>query len=184
MHLSVALLRRARRHVGRGGVIAYATESCFGLGCAVDNERALLQVLRLKQRPKTKGLIVIADRAERFHRHIAPLTESERQQVEQSWPGPHTWLIRAASRTSRALRGQHAALAVRVTAHPDARDLCARLRLPLVSTSANRNGQRPIKSARECARQFGRRVFVIPGRIGQRKHPSTIQDLHTGQILR
>ena len=184
MRVSAALLRRARRHLARGRVIAYATESCFGLGCDLNNEHALLQVLRLKRRPKAKGLIVIADRAERFLSQLAPLTDTEQQQLAQTWPGPHTWLIRAASRTRRALRGQHATLAVRVTAHPYARDLCERLGMPLVSTSANRSGLRPIKTARECARQFGRRVLVIPGCIGERKQPSTIQDLSTGQILR
>ena len=184
MARSIASIRRIARHLTRGGVIAYATESCFGLGCDVNNERALQKILRIKRRPKAKGLIVISDSAVRFSNLLAPLTMQQSAQVMATWPGAHTWLIPAASRVQRALRGRHAALAVRVTAHRDARELCLRLAMPLVSTSANRAGLRAIKTARECGRQFGRQVLVIPGRIGTRKQASTIQDLSTGRILR
>ena len=182
--LSAALVRRARAHMRRGGVIAYATESCFGLGCNPSNERALRAVLRIKRRPKSKGLIVIADRVERFSMLLRPIVENDRKRIEATWPGPHTWLIPVKARAKRALRGKHVALAVRVTAHADAKILCARLGMALVSTSANRAGQQPIKTTRECLRRMGKTVMVIGGKIGARKIPSTIQDLRSGKILR
>ncbi len=184
MALSAARLRRIRRHLRRGGVIAYATESCFGFGCDPNNERALQKILRLKRRPKAKGLIVIGHRFESFARFLKPLDDSSPSQIDATWPGPHTWLIPATDRAKRALRGKHAALAVRVPGHRAARELCRRLDMALVSTSANRGGQRPIKTTRDCSRRFGTRVCVIPGRVGQRKQPSIIQDLITGKIIR
>jgi L-threonylcarbamoyladenylate synthase len=184
MALSAARLRRIRHHLRCGGVIAYATESCFGFGCDPNNERALQKILHLKRRPKAKGLIVIGHRIEFFASFLQPLSEHDRQRIHLTWPGPHTWLVPAKDRVKRALRGTHAALAVRVPAHRDARNLCRRLATAIVSTSANRAGQQPIKSTRDCLRRFGTRVEVIPGRIGQRKMPSTIQELITGQIFR
>ena len=184
MALSAARLRRIRQRLRRGGVIAYATESCFGFGCDPQNERALQKILRLKRRPKAKGLIVIGHRLESFAALLKPLDESGRVQIHATWPGPHTWLIPAIDRTKRALRGKHTALAVRVPAHRDAWELCRRLNAAIVSTSANRGGQRPIKTTRDCLRRFGARVEVIPGRIGQRKEPSVIQDLITGRMIR
>ena len=184
MALSAARLRRIRQHLRRGGVIAYATESCFGFGCDPRSERALQKILRLKRRPKAKGLIVIGHRFESFAAFLKPLDERGRLQIYATWPGSHTWLIPALDRTKRTLRGKHAALAVRVPAHRAARELCRWLNAAIVSTSANRGGQRPIKTTRDCLRRFGTRVEVIPGRIGQRKQPSAIQDLITGKILR
>lgn len=184
MALGAAPMQRIRRQLRRGGVIAYATESCFGFGCDPNNQRALQKILRLKRRPKAKGLIVIGHGLDTFRALLQPLSERERECVSNSWPGPHTWVISAKDRAKRALRGNHAALAVRVPAHCGARELCIRLDMALVSTSANRSGQRPIKSTRECLRRFGKRVLVVPGRIGQRKQPSAIQDLHTGKFLR
>jgi L-threonylcarbamoyladenylate synthase len=182
--LSIALVRRARSHVRRGGMITYATESCFGLGCDPNNERALRKVLRIKRRAKFKGLIVVGDRFDRFKSLLNPVSDTERKRVEAAWPGPHTWLIPARSRAKRSLRGKHAALAVRVTAHADASMLCQRLSMALVSTSLNRANHRPVKTTRECFRRFGTSVMIIPGKIGVRKNPSTIQDLRTGKIFR
>lgn len=184
MALRAAQWRRIRLHVLRGGIIAYATEFCFGFGCDPDNERALQKILRLKRRPKNKGLIVIGHRLQSFAMFLQPLGERDRERVHGTWPGPHTWLIPAKDRTKRALRGKHAALAVRIPGHRGARELCRRLNIAIVSTSANRAGQQPVKTVRDCVRQFGTRVEVIPGRIGQRKQPSTVQDLVTGHIFR
>ena len=182
--LPAARLRRVREHLGSGGIIAYATESCFGLGCDPNNERALRTLLRIKRRPKSKGLIVVADRVERCASLLCAISKVDMAGIQATWPGPHTWLIPAKARAKRTLRGNHGALAVRVTAHTDANNLCARLRIALVSTSANRAGQRPVKTTRECYRRFGTRVMVIPGKIGGRKTPSVIQDLRTGKLLR
>ncbi len=185
MHgLTVARVRRVRVHLRRGGIIAYATESCFGLGCDPENERALRKLLRIKRRPKSKGLIVVADQIQRFSSLICAIDNEAMKRMQATWPGPHTWLVPANVRTKHALRGQHVALAVRVPAHLDAKNLCARLGTPLVSTSANRAGQRPVRTTRECLRRLGRNVMVIPGKIGARKNPSTIQDLRTGKIFR
>jgi L-threonylcarbamoyladenylate synthase len=182
--LSVACVRRVRKHLRCGGIIAYATESCFGLGCDPDNERALRKLLRTKRRPKSKGLIVIADQMRRFSSLLRKIGKADKDRMQMTWPGPHTWLVPANPRVKHALKGQHSALAVRVTAHGAAKDLCARLTTALVSTSANRAGQRPVRTTRECLRRFARDVMVIPGRIGTRKNPSTIQDLRSGKIFR
>ena len=100
------------------------------------------------------------------------------------WPGPHTWLMPASRHTPRWLRGRHESIAVRVTAHPDAAGLCRALGTALVSTSANRAGLKPLKTYAACVKAFGQSVLVLPGRIGSRKTPSTIQHLLTGKIIR
>lgn len=182
--MTVERTRRIRAYLRRGGVIAYATESCFGLGCDPHNEKALRALLRIKRRPKSKGLIVIADEMMRFSSLLGAIGEDDMKRMQATWPGPHTWLAPAKESTTHALRGQHPALAVRVTAHIDAKIICARLGMALVSTSANRAGQQPVRTTRECLRRFGDEVMVISGKIGARRTPSTIQDLRTGRILR
>jgi L-threonylcarbamoyladenylate synthase len=56
--------------------------------------------------------------------------------------------------------------------------------MALVSTSANKSGKKPAKTAAECRRIFGTQVRVIAGRIGPRRRPSTLVDLATGILLR
>ena len=182
--LSTALLSRVRAHLKQGGVIAYPTESCYGLGCDPRNRRAVMKLLRLKGRPQRKGLILIGSDFSQLQPYVASLSTAQWRTIAPSWPGPVTWLLPAARNTPAWLRGSHKSIAVRVSAHPPAARLCQALGMALVSTSANRSGMMPARSYRQCVRQFGARVFTLPGQIGHRRRPSTIMDLASGGVMR
>ncbi len=173
-----------RTHLRRGGLIAYPTESCYGLGCDPRNPRALKRLLRLKGRDAAKGLLLIADRFTRLQAFIQPLHAADRARMLRTWPGPITWVVPASAHCPPELTGGRATVAIRVTAHPGAARLCRRLGMALVSTSANKSGRKPARTATECRRIFGTQVRVVAGRIGQRRRPSTLIDLATGTILR
>jgi len=173
-----------RAHLRRGGLIAYPTESCYGLGCDPRNPRALKRLIRLKGRGAAKGLLLIADHIKRLHPFIRPLSPADQARVNRTWPGPVTWIVPAAATCLPLLTGGRTTIAVRVTAHPVAARLCRQLGMALVSTSANISGKQPAQTAAQCRRMFGARVRVIDGRIGTRKRPSTLIDLATGTVLR
>lgn len=181
---AAALLRRAKAVLQQGGVLAYSTESCFGLGCDPFNVPAIRRVLALKARPNHKGLIVIAASLAQVRPLIRPLSAAEEAELARYWPGPYTFLLPASPRVSPLLRGRHDKIAVRVTAHGEAAALCRALGSALVSTSANRAGQKSLKTAQACRRAFGPAVLTLPGRIGRSRRPSTIIDFETGRVLR
>lgn len=173
-----------RAHLKRGGVIAYPTESCYGLGCDPRNERALKRLVRLKGRSAAKGMLLVADHFKRLQAFVRPLSAYDRARMRRSWPGPVSWVVPASAACPPLLTGGRATIAIRVTAHPVAARLCRSLGMALVSTSANKSGKKPAQTAAECRRIFGARVRVIDGRIGQRRRPSTLIDLATGTVLR
>ena len=174
-----------RRHIRRGGLIAYPTESCYGLGCLPTHTKALKKLIRLKRRPQHKGMIVIGDKLDRLLPLLQPLGETDRRLLESQWPARKTFLLPAADRIPALLRGRsRRKLAVRVPDHPGARNLCRLLGQPLVSTSCNKAGKRPCRNQREARRQFGRHVLIIGGRCGGAKKPSLIIDWENGRQLR
>ncbi|MEW6120070.1 MAG: L-threonylcarbamoyladenylate synthase [Pseudomonadota bacterium] len=173
-----------RAHLARGGLIAYATESCYGLGCAPRNPQALRRLIAAKGRSAAKGLLLIAADWSQLKPYVAPLSPGLLAHMKRSWPGPVTWVVPASNRCPALLTGGRPTVAVRVTAHPDAARLCRALGMALVSTSANKSGRKAAKTAAECRRIFGARVRVFDGRIGTRRRPSTLIDLATGTILR
>jgi len=177
-------IRRIRAFLKRGGVIAYPTESCYGLGCDPRNARAVARILRLKGRPRAKGLILIGSDCHQFKSYLAPNPREILRRFGDWWPGPTTLLLPKGRRCPRWLTGRHEKMAVRVTAHVEAARLCHFLDMPLVSTSANLSGRRSLRTAAACRRQFGMKVLVIEGRIGRRKRPSTILDPYRGGVLR
>jgi len=178
-------LKRAARCLAAGGIVAYPTESCFGLGCDPGNHAAVRRLLALKQRSWDKGLILIADHLQRLLPWLEPLSAEARARADKAWPGPHTLLLPAAPRVSRWLRGNHSTLAVRVTAHPAAAALCRAARSPLVSTSANRAGRPPLKNARQVRREFRGRVdLVLEGAVGGLERPTEIRNGLNGELVR
>lgn len=176
--------RRIAAHLKRGGLIAYPTESCYGLGCDPDNRNAVLRLLRLKQRPQRKGLILIADSYRQVACYLHPLTPEQQQRLQNDGARAITYLMPALPSTPCWLRGKHDTLAVRLTAHLYAKQLCRSVDSALISTSANRSGQRPAKTYAQCQRLFGHKAWVLPGQVGKRKQPSTIRNWNSGQIIR
>ena len=183
--LNSALRRRAKAMLRRGGVLAYATESCYGLGCDPRRADALRRVIRLKGRPNHKGMIVVAAELTQLQPLVHPLSSTDKQRLAKYWPGPNTLLLPAARRVLPLLRGRgRDKIAVRVTAHQETAALCRALGMALVSTSANLAKRRSLKNARDCRRLFGNKVLTLPGRIGRRKSPSAIIDFASGRRLR
>ncbi len=178
------LSRAIAAHLARGGLIAYPTESCYGLGCDPHNRKAVLRLLKLKQRPQHKGLILIAVNYHQVARYLQPLTPPQKRQLHEAGAQAITYLMPAKPSCPRWLRGAHDTLAVRITAHPFAMQLCRSVGSALVSTSANRRGQRPAKTYAQCQQLFGLKVWVLPGRVGKRKKPSTIRMWANNKIIR
>lgn len=171
--------------VRQGGVIAYPTEAVFGLGCDPANEQAVRRILALKSRPASAGLILIADRFDRFQPYIGALEPGAEAPALRTWPGPVTWLFPRSTAVPDWLAGSHPTIALRVTDHPLCRELCASLESALVSTSANPRGEEPARSVEEVNTFFGDRIDgVVEGALGSQAQPSQIRDLATGQTIR
>jgi L-threonylcarbamoyladenylate synthase len=178
-------LRQAARIINTGGIVAYPTEAVYGLGCHPLDPEAVSKLLRLKQRPISKGLILIADRIESLYPYIGTLSDPNMQTVRDSWPGPTTWLIPATHNVPYWLTGNHTTLAVRVTDHPIAAALCRAAGTPVVSTSANISQHPPARTPLQVRLRCAGGVDVIlHGETGDLKRPTPIRDALSGRTFR
>lgn len=177
-------VQQMARVIRRGGVIAYPTEAVWGLGCNPWDSTAVYRLLALKQRPMSKGLILVADNIRQFDFLLVDLPQVWQDQLSSTWPGPTTWLVPHQNRLPEWITGDHSSVAIRVSDHPLVRDLCA-LTGPLVSTSANPSGRPPALSRLRIEQYFaGQLDGVLDGRLGGRKNPSQIRDLLSGAQVR
>ncbi|MEN9391475.1 MAG: hypothetical protein RL017_773 [Pseudomonadota bacterium] len=176
-------LKKIRQHIKNGGLIAYPTEHCYGLGCDPFNRKALRALIKLKGRNPKKGFIVIASNVQQLKDIVVMPTNTN--EFNAVWPGPVTLLLEAQQqKTPVILRGKHSTIAVRVTKHKLVIQLCNFINSPLVSTSANFSGLKPSKTYKNCLQQLGRRVMVLPGLTNFAPKPSTIIDWHSKKRLR
>jgi len=169
----------------RGEVIAYPTEAVYGLGCDPANEAAVRHILRLKNRSPNAGLILVADTLERLSPFIQTVDPKSVASALATWPGPVTWLFPRAESVPDWLAGNHATIAVRVSAHPVCRSLCEAFGGAIVSTSANPSTAQPATTRGQVEEYFGDAIAgVVEGALGANQQPSEIRDLATGAVIR
>ena len=177
-------INNAAKQLKAGKVIAYPTEAVYGLGCDPLNEQAVMHLLHIKQRPIEKGLILIAASIQQLEPYLI-LNDEIRARITPTWPGAVTWVIPAQNNVPTWLTGEHNTLAVRVTAHPIAQQLCACYGGAVVSTSANATTQPAMKTAAQVLSVFAdSEVFVLDGKVGELSQETAIYDAVSGARLR
>jgi L-threonylcarbamoyladenylate synthase len=106
-------------------------------------------------------------------------------QVRASWPGPFTWVFPRSAEVPDWVAGAHPGIALRVTAHAPAADLCRAFGGALVSTSANPHGQPPARDLATLSTYFGDTLDgMLDAPLGGASQPTTIRDALTGVIIR
>lgn len=178
-------IKQAARVIRHGGIVAYPTEAVYGLGCDPLRLETVARLLALKDRPASKGLILIAASWHQLEPFLLPLDAPTRKRVDATWPGPVTWLLPVREEVPYLLRGDHDTLAVRITAHPLAAALCRATNSALVSTSANRARHAPASSSlRVRAALAGTLDYIVSGPTSGHHRPTEIRDGRTGAIVR
>jgi L-threonylcarbamoyladenylate synthase len=180
LHAAAAALRA-------GGVVAYPTEAVYGLGCDPHDRAAFERVFALKQRPPAQGVLLIAADFAQVEKYIdlARVPADALARVRASWPGPHTWIFPRAPDVPEWIAGSHAGIALRVTAHPLANALCRAFGGAIVSTSANRHGEPPARTAEAVRAAFGGEVaYILDGAVGGLERPTPIRDAVSGELIR
>lgn len=168
-----------------GGVLAYPTEGVYGLGCDPDNRAAFDEIFALKQRPSEQGVLLIAADFEQIRPWLGDVSESALARARAAWPGAHTFIFPRSPRVPEWVAGGHAGIALRVTAHPPSAALCHAFGGPIVSTSANRHGEPPARSAADIRAIFGDEPDgVLDAPLGGLDKPTPITDAVSGAIIR
>ena len=166
----------------QGKLIAYPTESVWGIGCDPLNQDAVNSLLMLKGRSQDKGLILVTSNYQQCLRYTKPLNEYERERFSTHQPNQAiSWLMPARDDTPSWLIGKHTSIAIRLCRHPVVMQLCNAFDGCIVSTSANLSGQPAVKTHDELSMIFPQLDYVAGEVLGYSK-TSTIQSLD-GQCI-
>ncbi|HAJ91872.1 MAG TPA: tRNA threonylcarbamoyladenosine biosynthesis protein RimN [Gammaproteobacteria bacterium] len=176
-------IHEAVRQLAAGGIVAYPTETVYGLGCDPFNGQAVLHLLSLKKREVNQGLILVASEFSQLEPLLQPLKPAAIKRICSTPATPVTWVLPCLPGIPAWLRGNHDSLAIRVTSHPIAADLCAAWGGPLVSTSANIHGRQPTTSPLQVRKAFsGQLDYILHGPRGNNT-ASEIRNGLTGAVL-
>ena len=169
------------RHLHAGKLLAYPTETVYGLGSA-PTIPALAALARLKGRPEGKPFLLLISGRRMAESWGLVFSPSATALSDAFWPGPLTLVLRGGEgRLPDELRGREGGIAVRHTSHPGIARLVAALGEPLTSTSANRPGNPPAPGADRLMEVFGPEersgeLLVLDGGVLGNVPPSTLVD--------
>lgn len=173
--------------ISRGGVIAYPTETIYGLGADATNEQAIRRIFDIKGRDFTNPISVIIGNLPDIHPLVGYIPDVARILMDAFWPGPLTIVFDATEEVSPLLTAGTGRIGIRLTGHEGARKIAQRTGKPITATSANRSGAPECSSAEEVALEIGSKLDAIID-LGQTegKAGSTIVDVtsHPPRILR
>ena len=133
-------LERACKVMRDGGVILYPTDTIWGLGCDASCEEAVKRIFRIKKRSDSKSMLVLVDSEAKLKYYVEDVPDLAYDMIEMS-EKPLTIIYDNARRLAPQLIAEDGSLGIRVTREVFSRDLCARMRGAVVSTSANISGQ-------------------------------------------
>ena len=162
--------------VEAGGVVAFPTETFYGLGVAALDAAAVRRLFALKGRPESRPILVLVDDPSRIDR-IALMTASARELIARHWPGALTLVLPARPVVPAELTAGTGTIGVRQPSHPVARALAAVVG-PITAPSANLTGEMPPTTAAEVLRVFAGRIdLVLDGGPTPGGLPSTVLDV-------
>ena len=154
-------LGRAVEILGRGGLVAFPTESFYGLGAAALDPEAVARVFRAKGRPADKPLLVLVDSVAMLRSVVVDIPCRARVLVERYWPGPLTLILRARPEVPEALTAGTGTVGVRIPGHPVARALVRTAAFPVTAPSANPHGEAGPRTAGEVIAGVGGHVELV-----------------------
>jgi L-threonylcarbamoyladenylate synthase len=169
----------------QGKILLHPTEGVWGIGCDAFNVTAVNKIIALKQRETSKSLIVLAPTIHYSLQYFQPLTETQINFLETIWPGHTTVIYKSTNLAPLHIKATNNTIAMRVSDHKPIKDLLAKFKSLMVSTSANISNQATPSSAAEALQIFPEpEVALFDFENGLAKKPSAIIDLKTMDYIR
>ena len=166
-----------------GGIVAFPTETYYGLGVDIDNPEAVKALFHLKKRDPDKPILVLIDERSLLSKIVAAIPKSYEELIHRFWPGPLTLLFPVASDQLVFITGSTNTIGVRLSPHPVAMELCHQWGKPLTATSANISGCQPAETADMVREIFGDEIdYILDGGKTSGGKCSTVVGLDKGKL--
>ena len=166
--------------IAKGGVIAFRTDTFYGLGADPFNAAAVARVRELKGREDDKPILLLVSDIERVAELIAERSAEFARAAERFWPGPLTIVGKAVARLPEEITAGTGTVGVRLPADESVRELVRACGGVLTATSANPSGREPARSATEVKAYFPRGLdLIVDGGEVTATEPSTVLDVIT-----
>ena len=177
---SEEVIRQAAQFIRNGGIVAFPTETFYGLAALATDRQAVERLYLVKRRPVHKSFSLLIANSAELHTYIETFPPKAHRLTTRFWPGPLTLVFTASKHLPSNLTGSTGKIGVRISSHPVAQALVRAVGEPITATSANRSGSPSCCSPDEVAAQLDGEVeAVLDGGLTPGGKASTIADVTT-----
>jgi L-threonylcarbamoyladenylate synthase len=175
-----AAVKEAARLIRQGTVVAFPTETFYGLAALATDHKAIARVYLLKRRAVNKSLSILVADLKELDNWIENFSPEARHLAASFWPGPLTLVCTAGENLPTNLTAGTGKVAVRISSHPVAQALVQAVGGPITATSANRSGSPSCRSCEEVLSQLGQDLkAILDAGLTPGGKASTIADVTT-----
>lgn len=167
-----------------GGLVAFPTETYYGLAVDPFNEQALERLFRAKGRPELKPVLLLVSDPEQLTTITTVIPDNAWKLMDRFWPGPLTLVLPARPELSGYITGNTGTVGVRLSPHPIAAALLKTCNTPITATSANRSGDPPAVTAGEVRQVLDSHLdYVLDGGRTPGQQGSTLVGFEDEKIV-
>jgi len=174
----LAVLKEAAGVLLKGGLVAFPTETFYGLGANALDAAAVKRIFEVKGRPESKPLVVLVDSVRMAESLVKEIPAAALALMARYWPGPLTLIFRSASCLPEELTAATGTIGIRISGHPVAFELVRAAGVPITAPSANPSGEEPPVTAADVDRTLRDRIdLILDGGPTTGGLPSTMLDV-------
>lgn len=164
--------------IKHGGIVIFPTDTAFGIGCRIDDEKAIERLFKVRKRPETQATPVLVSSLEMAQNYVLPIShEVKAKLIDKYWPGALTIVLPClAEKVPNLVRGGTSTLGVRMPNNNIALEIIKNIGVPLLGTSANFHGEQTPYKFEDLNPELVKLVdYVVPGECSV-KEASTVID--------
>lgn len=181
------LVKQVVKCLEGGGVIVYPTDTVYGIGCDVDNRKAIERVYQLKNSDRKKPMSIVCPDLSVLSAYCVSLPTSSYRVIKRLTPGPYTFILEASDKVPRTMLTKQRTIGIRVPDNPICQAIVRMLGRPILSTSITLGDEsHVVEDPEDIELEWGSRVDMVVGGGIVVAEPSTVVDLTDGHpvILR
>jgi len=181
-NFNTAILKSAET-IDNGGLVAFPTETFYGLGANINNANALKKIFEVKGRADNAPILLLIGDMHMVEYYVSHIPESARRIMNAFWPGGVTLVFNASDAVNPVLSAGTGKIGIRYSSHPVPSAISKKLGYAITGTSANISGKAPPDSAEKALEQLGGKIeLIIDGGLTRGVTPSTVIDVSNDNL--
>jgi L-threonylcarbamoyladenylate synthase len=144
-----------------GGIVAFPTESFYGLAVDISHRNAIQRLFDIKKRSKDRPILLLMPSTGSLNRYVDPIPPIAQKLIDRFWPGGLTLVFHARETVLPILTAGTGKVGIRISGHPVAVALAKAVAAPITGTSANISGKPPCSRAEDVYRELGERIDLV-----------------------